>query len=132
VKQKKKSLFVHFQGHPEYGAETLFKEYRRDIKRFLRGERESFPTMPYGYFDASAAQLLAEFQQAALTHPNEEQLALFPETIAKTLHNTWQSSAVCIYRNWLQYLLAKKAEASPFATTPGSYTQVQRKRSAVL
>jgi homoserine O-succinyltransferase/O-acetyltransferase len=36
VKKKKKSLFVHFQGHPEYGAQTLLKEYRRDIKRFLR------------------------------------------------------------------------------------------------
>jgi len=32
VKQKKQSLFVHFQGHPEYGSRTLFKEYRRDIK----------------------------------------------------------------------------------------------------
>ena len=40
VKKKKDSLFVHFQGHPEYGTRTLLKEYRRDIKRFLRGERE--------------------------------------------------------------------------------------------
>ena len=40
LKNKKRSLFVHFQGHPEYGAQTLLKEYRRDIKRFLRsGER---------------------------------------------------------------------------------------------
>jgi homoserine O-succinyltransferase len=132
VKQKRKSLFLHFQGHPEYGAQTLFKEYRRDIKRFLRGERESYPTMPCGYFDAPAIKLLTEFQQAALAHPNEEQLTLFPETIAKKLENTWQSSATCIYRNWLRYVLAKKAEASAFATVSGSYTQVQRKRSAVL
>jgi homoserine trans-succinylase len=88
--------------------------------------------MPYGYFDAPAIKLLAEFQQAALAHPNEEQLMLFPETIAKTLENTWQSSATCIYRNWLRYVLAKKAEVSPFASVTGSYTQVQRKSSAVL
>ncbi len=37
TKKKKRSLFVHFQGHPEYGAHTLLKEYRRDIKRFVRG-----------------------------------------------------------------------------------------------
>ena len=37
VKKKKQSLFVHFQGHPEYGAQTLLKEYRRDIRRFLKG-----------------------------------------------------------------------------------------------
>jgi len=46
VKQKKKSLFVHFQGHPEYGTQTLLKEYRRDIKRFLRAERATYPSMP--------------------------------------------------------------------------------------
>lgn len=132
VKQKRKSLFLHFQGHPEYGAQTLFKEYRRDIKRFLRGERESFPTMPYGYFDAPATKLLAEFQQTALAHPSEGHLTLFPETIAETLENTWQSSATCIYRNWLRYVLARKAEASAFATVTGAHAQVHRKRSAVL
>src|ERR1700721_737795 len=51
VKKKKDSLFVHFQGHPEYGTRTLLKEYRRDIKRFLRKERETYPNMPHQYFD---------------------------------------------------------------------------------
>ena len=50
VKKKKRSLFVHFQGHPEYGAQTLLKEYRRDIKRFLRGERETYPSDAKGLF----------------------------------------------------------------------------------
>ena len=77
--RKKKSLFVHFQGHPEYGTRTLLKEYRRDIKRFLRQERETYPTTPHGYFDDAAAELLAEFKEAALAHPREEQLAFFPE-----------------------------------------------------
>jgi homoserine O-succinyltransferase/O-acetyltransferase len=132
VKKKKQSLFVHFQGHPEYKAETLLKEYRRDIKRLLRGERETYPTMPYGYFNAMAAKLLTEFQQAALADPCEEQLFSFPETVMQTLQNTWQSSATCVYRNWLQYVLTKKADTSPFAALTGSYSQVQRKRSAVL
>src|ERR1700728_3064502 len=48
VKKKRDSLFVHFQGHPEYGTRTLLKEYRRDIKRFLRGERETYPSMQQG------------------------------------------------------------------------------------
>jgi homoserine O-succinyltransferase len=132
VKPKKKSLFVHFQGHPEYGAQTLLKEYRRDIRRFLRRERETYPTMPQGYFDASAAKLLTEFQQATLARPSEEQLALFPESVVKTLQKTWQSSATCIYRNWLNYVLTKKAEPSQFAALTGSYAQAQRKRTAVL
>jgi homoserine O-succinyltransferase/O-acetyltransferase len=131
VKRKKKSLFVHLQGHPEYGARTLFKEYRRDIKRFLRQERETYPTMPHGYFDAAATKLLTEFQETALAHPREEQLVFFPEGIvAGALQNTWQSSATGVYRNWLQYVLSRKAEVSPFAVT-ASYVQVVRKRSAV-
>ncbi len=132
VKQKKKSLFVHFQGHPEYQAETLFKEYRRDIKRFLRGERENYPTMPHGYFDQAAAQILADFQRTALADRREEHLALFPETVAKTLQKSWQSSATCIYRNWLQYVLAKTAEVSQFAPITDSYGEAGRKGSAVL
>ena len=30
------SLFLFVQGHPEYEAETLLREYRRDIGRYLR------------------------------------------------------------------------------------------------
>ena len=61
VKQRKKSLFVHFQGHPEYGAQTLLKEYRRDIRRFLRAGTRNLPHNAHGYFDAAAAQLLDGF-----------------------------------------------------------------------
>jgi homoserine O-succinyltransferase/O-acetyltransferase len=132
VKPKKQSLFVHFQGHPEYGSRTLLKEYRRDIKRFLRRERETYPTMPHGYFDAAATTLLAEFQETALAHRREEQLVFFPEAIVvEALQNTWQASATCVYRNWLQYVLSKKAETSPFVVMTAPYAQLQRKRSAV-
>ncbi len=80
VKKKRDSLFVHFQGHPEYGTRTLLKEYRRDIKRFLRGERETYPNMPHGYFDAPAIRLLSDFQDEVTANPREELLTEFPET----------------------------------------------------
>jgi homoserine O-succinyltransferase len=131
AKQKKKSLFLHFQGHPEYGAHTLLKEYRRDVKRFLRKERETYPTMPYGYFDANTMTTLTEFQQKAVATPREEQMAFFPETVVENLCNTWQSSAHRVYRNWLQYLVAKRAEASFFVAMTASFEQILRKRSAV-
>ena len=116
VKKKKQSLFVHFQGHPEYGAQTLLKEYRRDIKRFLRQERETYPTMPAGYFDESATQVLNEFRETAIADRREDVAASFPETaVVKGLQNTWQPSAICIYRNWLQYLESRKAETPVFA-----------------
>jgi homoserine O-succinyltransferase len=114
VKRKKGSLFVHFQGHPEYGTRTLLKEYRRDIKRFLRRERETFPTMPHGYFDTEATKLLSDFRDRAVGNPSEEALSGFPEaTISGALQQTWRASAATVYRNWLQYLMSKKADAVP-------------------
>jgi homoserine O-succinyltransferase/O-acetyltransferase len=110
LKQKRNSLFVHFQGHPEYGALTLLKEYRRDVKRFLRQERSTYPTMPEAYFDAPSALLLSEFRDGALARPSEERLAFFPEALlVGALQNTWQVSATCMYRNWLQHVLSGKS-----------------------
>jgi len=121
VKQKRNSLFVHFQGHPEYEAQTLLKEYRRDIKRFLRQERETYPTMPFGYFDAAGARLLADYQAAVMAHPREEHLLFFPEAlVVESLQNTWRSSATGVYRNWLQHLFSQKGARSAFAATSRS------------
>ncbi len=117
VKVKRDSLFVHFQGHPEYGTRTLLKEYRRDIKRFLRGERETYPIMPHGYFGAAAAQLLSDFRKNVEEDPREEHLAGFPEAaIVGAVVNGWHATAASLYRNWLQYLLVRKANVSAVST----------------
>lgn len=118
VKQKKDSLFVHFQGHPEYAAQTLFKEYRRDVKRFLRHERETYPSMPQGYFDAVATKLLTQFRELAQSQPQENLMHAFPDGVAVgPLVNTWRSSAVRVYQNWLHYIATKKTKTSAVAAT---------------
>ena len=116
VKKKKKSLFVHFQGHPEYAPQTLLKEYRRDIKRFVRGERETYPTMPYSYFDSSAAALLESLRDRALSDRCEEIIESFPESVVSGLKNGWQTSAIGVYRNWLNYIISCKVEARAFSS----------------
>jgi len=119
VKQKKRSLFVHFQGHPEYGAETLFKEYRRDIKRFLHGERETYPSMPKGYFERESACMLNSFKTLVGSDRDEKLIDSFPEAaVLGRLQKTWQSSATGIYNNWLRYLLSKR-EMMPRSRTVG-------------
>jgi homoserine O-succinyltransferase len=136
VKKKKTSLFVHFQGHPEYGAETLYKEYRRDVKRFLRGERETYPSMPHGYFDPAAIEILTCFREKAILHRGEELSANFPESVAVgTLESRWHSSATRVYGNWLKYVASRKAGTSSFAAVAGVgrgtlHGRIQRKRSA--
>jgi homoserine O-succinyltransferase len=108
VKQRR-SLFVFFQGHPEYEADTLLLEYRRDIGRFLRRERDTYPSMPEGYFDKDTVDLLTAVRERALSDRREELLAEFPTALAaRKVRSTWRSAAVCVYRNWLLYLCAQK------------------------
>jgi len=131
VKKKGQSLFVCFQGHPEYGAQTLQKEYRRDIKRFLRGERETYPSMPEGYFDPVATAALGDFEQRARSDRREEVMEHFPSAAEGTFDRTWTSAATGLYRNWLHYLASKKAEAGAFPNPAEFYQQQSGKRSAV-
>lgn len=121
VKKKGKSLFLHFQGHPEYSARTLLKEFRRDIKRYLRGERPNYPSLPLGYFDEAGEGALELFREMAMAARGEERLMSFPEEIATGgLENRWRPGSVAIYRNWLRYIAAKKTESSKLMAVAGS------------
>ena len=109
VKQQKKSLFVHFQGHPEYETQSLLGEYRRDIGRFLRGENEVCPTIPSGYFDTKSERLMVDFRAKALSDRKPELLTGFPaDQLAKDVQNVWHRTARRIYRNWLSYMEAQR------------------------
>jgi homoserine O-succinyltransferase len=108
VKQRK-SLFVFFQGHPEYEATTLLLEYRRDIGRFLRRERDTYPPMPHGYFDEETVAALTALRERARLDRREELLAEFPIAMAAgKVTNTWRSTAESLYGNWLRYICAQK------------------------
>ncbi|MGH9717524.1 MAG: homoserine O-succinyltransferase MetA [Candidatus Acidiferrales bacterium] len=121
VKKKRRSLFVHFQGHPEYSAQTLLKEYRRDVGRYLRKEREAYPSMPQGYFDPESARVLANFRKRAESNPEGELLAAFPdEELSRGLKHSWRSAALGIYGNWLRYVAARKIEAPRLAAVAAS------------
>jgi homoserine O-succinyltransferase len=113
VKRQKRSLFVHFQGHPEYDAQSLLGEYRRDMCRFLRGESEVCPTIPKGYFDAEAEEILTAFRREAVSNRGPELIAGFPaDRLAKNVRNVWRPAAKRIYHNWLLFLEANRAGRS--------------------
>ena len=125
------SMFVFFQGHPEYESNTLMLEYRRDLGRYLRGEASSWPAMPWNYFDHETSATLSSFQEQATFRPCEEVMADV-STLLKSVRidNTWQATSTCIYRNWLEYICAQKhIEWQDCATDPlsrgnGSATQL--------
>jgi homoserine O-succinyltransferase len=104
-----KNLFVFFQGHPEYDADSLLLEYRRDIRRFLRRERELYPSMPQGYFDEKTAVAFTLLRERAIAERCEQSLASFPPSIqSPSVRSAWRSVAVRFYRNWLRYLFEQK------------------------
>jgi homoserine O-succinyltransferase/O-acetyltransferase len=98
--------WLFFQGHPEYEEDTLLKEYIRDVKRFLKHEREAYPNLPANYFGAEMSADLGRFQERALTCREEALLADFPlhERILKPI-NSWRKSGATIYRNWLRQVV---------------------------
>ncbi|MCA9926451.1 MAG: homoserine O-succinyltransferase, partial [Anaerolineales bacterium] len=42
--------FVYFQGHPEYFRNSLLKEYKREVYRFVNGVLDAPPPQPENYF----------------------------------------------------------------------------------
>jgi homoserine O-succinyltransferase len=114
--KERKSLFLFFQGHPEYDTDTLLREYRRDVARFLGGERESYPKMPKQYFDPATTNMLNAFRVRALVDRREELLSTFPtEHVSDNVSNTWHSQALCTYRNWLNYIVKRKTSKTRLA-----------------
>jgi homoserine O-succinyltransferase/O-acetyltransferase len=97
------SRFIFFQGHPEYDALSLQREYMRDIARFLAGERKDYPTIPAAYFDSATEEVLADFEERARTHRKVELAAELP---GLTLRQGVPAggAATTIFRNWLDFL----------------------------
>jgi len=105
------SFFLFFQGHPEYDADTLLREYRRDAARFLAGERADYPAAPLGYFNSEASALAAAFRARGLADRRCDLLADFPKAALEAgLQNPWRAAALGIYQKWAAYLIARKAE----------------------
>jgi len=103
------SLFVFFQGHPEYDTDTLMREYRRDVGRYLRHEAETYPLLPRGYFDRSTERALSALREEAMSRRGEELFAGVGNALeAARIKNTWRRTAELIYRNWLQHISARK------------------------
>jgi homoserine O-succinyltransferase len=97
------SRFVFFQGHPEYDALSLQREYLRDIGRYLAREREAYPAVPVSYFDMATEEKLARFEKRAkhARHP-----ALAGELPALNLRPDIAagSAAAALFGNWLDSL----------------------------
>jgi homoserine O-succinyltransferase/O-acetyltransferase len=101
--------FLFMQGHPEYEADVLLREYRRDISRFLAGVSVDYPEMPCGYFGDVATAAMMAFRAQALRRREKALIAEFPMALAQqNLLGSWQAAASRLYANWLSYLVERK------------------------
>ena len=83
--RQSKGLHVFLQGHPEYDADTLGREYRRDRLRYARGQGAE-PAPPANYEE-----------------PPEGEPPPPP----------WRNDAVGLYRNWLAAVARRKQALEP-------------------
>ena len=104
--------FVFYQGHPEYDAGALSREYRRDVRRFLAGTSERYPELPYGYFDGDVAQSLNAFRARAQHDRARELLGDFPESRQTQTVHVWRDAAVQLYRNWISMVADRRSDAA--------------------
>jgi homoserine O-succinyltransferase len=94
--------FLFCQGHPEYEPETLLGEYRRDVLRYLRRDREAYPELPIGCFDAAGIELAMAFRRHAEARRDERLGRIFPyDFLAEGLDRSWYLAMADMITCWL-------------------------------
>ena len=120
------SQFVFLQGHPEYDANSLAREYRRDMGRYLRGETDRRPPRPKGYFNAEAEAGLDALELRA--HEDPRSLAMEDLSKIDALAPTeaqWRNGAISFYRHWINMIVASSRRmATDAAAMPRQYRRV--------
>lgn len=112
---------VFFQGHPEYDSISLLKEYKREVGRYINGERSDYPPLPERYLAPQAAAILDEHRERLLRALRRRAPAPpLPESLlVEQLDNTWHDSALAVINNWIGnvYQLTNVDRRLPFRET---------------
>jgi homoserine O-succinyltransferase len=115
ARRVQRSLMLFVQGHPEYQAETLLREYRRDVERYARGQQPHYPTVPAHYFRAEALALL-EAHRAKLQSDPQNRCEFPYDALAPSVQNSWQPAAVRLYANWFDAIRAARGRTTRIAS----------------
>jgi homoserine O-succinyltransferase len=109
---------VYFQGHPEYDAISLMKEYKREVTRFINQETEQYPPFPEHYFNTDVQAIFNTYARHVKNALKNKQAILpFPELeIEEFLDNTWRDTAKAVFNNWLGkvYQITNQDRRLPF------------------
>ena len=94
---------VFFQGHPEYDAISLLKEYKREVGRYINGEIDEYPPVPENYLTLQSTAILEEYRDQVISAVQaKKKTPPFPEDLIEpTVDNTWHDSAEAVINNWI-------------------------------
>ncbi len=103
-------MFVHsrgggvlcLQGHPEYDPDTLLREHRRDVHRYLRGELPQLPDLPHNVVDARVGSELAILASRAGHGRDASLIANYLDRLPhRAGEHSWDDAATVV-GNWLR------------------------------
>ncbi len=94
---------LYFQGHPEYDINSLLKEYKREVVRFINDDRDDYPPYPEHYFTPEATAILEPYKEQVIKAKASQQTAPeFPEArVRPYVDNTWSDTGKAMFNNWL-------------------------------
>jgi homoserine O-succinyltransferase len=104
------SLMLLCQGHPEYDADTLLREYCRDAGRWLCGKHDKPPNLPAHYLNARTRGALAA--NARRVRDPARMARYDAIAVQARPRRVWRSSATALFRNWLSEIAARKSTAA--------------------
>jgi homoserine O-succinyltransferase len=120
--RRARNLMLFLQGHPEYDAEVLGLEYRRDVRRYLEGATNRHPDLPENYFEQSEVEALSHFHERALLCRDVSLMDEFPEAALSrlgALNGTESGSSV--FTAWLASIAEAKAGRDGFVPARRSF-----------
>ena len=100
---------IFFQGHPEYDAISLLKEYKREVIHFIKNYQKQedsldyYPPFPENYFNNYQKSILNEYRFRVFEAlEKDDEIPVFPEQLLSScLENTWHDTADEVISNWM-------------------------------
>jgi homoserine O-succinyltransferase/O-acetyltransferase len=100
---------VLIQGHPEYDASSLLREYHRDARRFVLHERDEEPVLPFHCVAQPDWEQLKELHRTITGETRAPAvLEAYPfDEVGARATSTWHGVAERLYTNWLTGITTK-------------------------
>ncbi len=111
---------VFLQGHPEYLPDTMAREHRRDLRRWLSDPMRPFPAIPSRYFPHDTELTLLDLAVRLRTTFDPTLLDGFPlPTHHSEVMADWTADAEVFFANWIRAVAqARSTAAAPADPAP--------------